>query len=524
MDRYPGVPISPGTAALIRNIGMMDNSLPLEIYQVDSIRFMEKQAMTTLSISENTLMLRAAEAAFKVLRQHFEKATDICIVCGGGNNAGDGYYLAKLIKEAGLSVEIFYLLEPSQLTGAARWAYEEASAMSIEMRAFSATMKTEADLIVDAIFGTGLSRRVEDIFLEAIMWINDKFLPTLALDIPSGIAADTGTALGNAVIADATITFLGLKSGLMTGEALDYVGHLFFDDLQLPSNIFEEIPAYALRLSYDDMKEFLLPRFRNAHKGECGHVLIVGGDYGMAGAVCMTANAALRAGAGLVSVITHQEHVAGILGFHPEVMVYSDEKVNWEFLLSRSTVIVIGPGLGKSAWSEEMYLAATKVASDIPVVIDADGLYFLKKHPLSSPMILTPHPGEAAQLLEMSVADIQLDRYGALQKMNEKYPTAACLLKGAGSLVLDEAGIFGVCTAGNPGMATAGMGDILTGIIAGLLAEGRDRFFALAMGVLLHGMAGDEVAFQKGQRGMMATDLLPMIQELVNPYANNFTH
>jgi ADP-dependent NAD(P)H-hydrate dehydratase / NAD(P)H-hydrate epimerase len=497
---------------------------PLEIYQPTQIREIEQKAITELNLSETTLMFRAAQAALQVLRQKFSEARQLCIVCGSGNNGGDGYYLAKLAYDAGYDVEIYAIASTEPLVGAAKFAFDQAKSLGITILDFHEACETDADVIVDALLGIGLARPLTGIYLAAVHWINEQLLPTLAIDVPTGLCSETGAILGDAVIADATITFIGLKSGLMTGEALNYVGELFFDNLGLDELAYDDIMPYALRLDYHELKEFIYPRFRNAHKGDFGHVLIVGGDEGMGGAVCMAANAALRTGAGLVSVVTRPIHVPAILAFHPEIMVYNSDSVNWQPLLAKATVIVIGPGLGTSSWGEAMFLEVIKYHK--PLLIDADGLYFLKKyaHKITAPMILTPHVAEAARLLDVTVENVQNNRFLALKNLNADYPTAACLLKGAGTLVLDDANIYGICTAGNAGMATAGMGDILSGVIASLCAQGHDRFFAVAMGVLLHAMAGDKVASLRGLRGIMATDLLPIIQELVNPYAENITY
>lgn len=489
--------------------------LPLEIYSTEQIRQFEAMAINDYGIAETTLMAQAAQAALNCLLELWPEAKHIGVVCGPGNNAGDGYYLAKLATEHGLVADVYYVSSPEQLTGAAQWAYMQAQTANIQIMSFDDIEIIEADLLVDAIFGIGLDRPLKDEYFTAVERVNNSLMPVLSLDIPTGICSKTGNVLGNAIIADATMAFIGVKSGLVTGEATDYVGELFCDDLQLPVDIFLQTEPYALRLSYDMVMDYFEPRLKNSHKGDNGHVVIVGGDYGLAGAVSLAANAALRAGAGLVTVVTRAEHISAIIGFRPEVMAIASEHVDWSQLLARADIVVVGPGLGQSKWSEQMFAQVSN--SDTNFVIDADGLYFLRKNNLDKPMIITPHPGEAASLLQTDTASIQADRYQALIKLKQKYPQALAVLKGAGSLILDETETFLACQAGNPGMSSAGMGDVLTGLIAGLWAQGYDRESALEMGVMIHALAGDIVALEQGERGMLATDLLLIIQQLVNP-------
>ena len=491
-------------------------NLPVEIYQTQQIRDLEQIAINQYLIDETQLMARAAQAAFMHLQMLFTNINAIAVFCGPGNNAGDGYYLAKLAKDAGIAVTIYYLVSPDKLQGAAAWAAAEAKNAKVTMHAFDEHVLLEnVDVIVDALFGTGLSKSIMGEYAQAITWINHHFVPVLSLDIPSGVCSDTGAVKDIAVVAEFTVTFLGLKSGLFTGDAVDYCGQITYDDLALPAELFLQIEPFAVRLMPEIVADYLMPRAQNSHKGQFGHVVVVGGDFGMAGAVSLVANAVLRVGAGKVTVVTRAEHVAPIVSFRPEVMAISSEHVNWTTLLASADVIVLGSGLGRSDWSQSVYLAATQ--TDKPLIIDADGLYFLKQYPCKASMILTPHPGEAALLLEQTTQTVQMSRYQALHQLKQQYANADIVLKGAGSLILEDDGIFSVCDRGNAGMATAGMGDILAGMIAGLWAQGFDKFTALELGVLIHAMAGDRVALLQGERGMLATDLLSLLPVFVNP-------
>jgi len=260
-------------------------------------------------------------------------------------------------------------------------------------------------------------------------------------------------------------------------------------------------------------ESLLSPRPRDAHKGLFGHVLVVGGDYGMGGAVRMAGEAALRVGAGLVSVATRLEHVAGIIAGRPELMCHGVKSPkDLQKLLQRATVIALGPGLGQSMWSKKLFAALVKAKQ--PKILDADALNLLAQNPHKrKDWILTPHVGEAARLLNCSREKIQQDRLAAVKALQNKFG-GVIILKGAGTLVL--AAEVKICKAGNPGMASGGMGDVLTGVIAGLLAQGLDLAQAAEMGVCIHAMAGDLAAQERGERGLLAMDLMFYLQQYAN--------
>jgi NAD(P)H-hydrate epimerase len=371
-------------------------------------------------------------------------------------------------------------------------------------------------VIVDALLGTGLSGEVRSPFMLAINAINQSYTPVLAVDSPSGLNVDTGMPCGLAVIADATITFIGMKQGLLTGEAADYCGRIVFDDLKLPAAVYERIKPAATRIAYSDLITLLPRRKRATHKGDYGHVLIVGGNFGMTGAARLAGEAALRTGAGLASVATRQEHAAAMNIGRPELMCHGVESGEaLKALSARASVIAIGPGLGQDDWAQEMLAMA--VARNLPLVADADALNLLAQIDLPRQhWVLTPHPGEAARLLGESSQDISKDRFLALNRLAEKHD-ATVVLKGAGTLVQSKAGLPGVCAGGNPAMASGGMGDVLTGIIAGLIAQGLEVSAAARLGVCLHRRAADMATRGIGERGLLASDLMPSIRRLVNP-------
>ncbi len=268
----------------------------------------------------------------------------------------------------------------------------------------------------------------------------------------------------------------------------------------------------VLRLS--QCQKFLVPRNKDFHKGNAGHVLIIGGNVGFSGAVCLAATAALRVGAGLVSVATRVEHAAMINIFHPEIMSHGVKNaIDLRPLIARANVIVIGPGLGMDQWASDLLLAA--FSSHKPMVVDADALNWLAKYPRRhQEWVLTPHPGEAARMLHCSSGEIQHDRSEAIKHLHQKFG-GICVLKGNGSLVLDAENELFICESGNTGMATAGMGDVLSGVIGGFVGQGLSLSNAAKLGVILHAEAGDRAA-QHGMRGMIASDLFGHIRELVN--------
>lgn len=490
-------------------------NLPAEIYSVESVRAIDQVAINDAGIGGYALMTRAAEAALAEAQARFPDARRWQVICGGGNNGGDGYVLARLAAATGIGVSVLTLAAADSLQGDAATAYQDFAAEGGAAGTFAGSLDTEAELLVDAVLGSGLERDLEGPFAEVVDAINQHPAPVLALDIPSGLNADSGRVMGVAVQADLTVTFVGLKSGLFLNEGPDYVGDLCFAGLDIPAACRSQEQAVLQRIDDDTIRTLLAPRKRDAHKGDFGHVLIVGGGPGMSGAVRLCGEAALRTGAGLVSVATHPSHHAMIASGRPELMCQAVESADdLAPLLARATVIAIGPGLGTGEWSQSMFAAVMQ--SDLPLVVDADALNLLRQSDVRQPgWILTPHPGEAARLLECTTGEVQGDRRGALAKIAARYG-GTVVLKGSGSLVTAAAGPSWLCTAGNPGMAAPGMGDVLTGIIAALRAQGLLAEMAAVAGVNIHARAGDAAAVS-GQRGLLASDLLQELRDWVNP-------
>lgn len=489
------------------------NELPRELYRAEQSRELDRRAIEVHGILGYTLMERAGRMAYRVLRRRWPEARRIQIVCGGGNNAGDGYVVARFALRDGLDVRVLALVDPVRLQGAAGTAAKTYLELG-QAEPFQAEALDEAEVIVDALLGTGLDRVVQGRFAQAIEAINASGRPVLALDIPSGIHGDTGQIMGVAVRASATPTFIALKQGLFTGDAPGCTGEVTFSDLEVPAVVSAGIEPAALRITAAAVNPWLAPRERTAHKGWFGHVLVVGGDLGLGGAVRLAAEAACRLGAGLVTVATRPEHVPPILAARPEIMcrgVAGPEDL--EPLFARATVVVLGPGLGSSDWSRALFECC--IGFDGLLVVDADGLNRLAQAPRRRDnWVLTPHPGEAGRLLGCPVAEVQADRFAAVEALQTQWGGVA-ILKGAGSLIRGTAATW-LCDCGNPGMASGGMGDILSGVIGGLLAQGLGLEAAAVSGVWLHALAADRAAAKDGERGLLATDLFVNLRRLAN--------
>jgi hydroxyethylthiazole kinase-like uncharacterized protein yjeF len=488
--------------------------LPTNIYSVAAVRETDRMTIEDRGVPGYTLMMRAGEAAVSEACARFPDAGRWQVVCGAGNNAGDGYVVARVAAARGLAVSVIALVDPESLQGDAATAYRDYAAEGGVVLPWAGELDAEASLLVDGMLGSGLERDVGGEFARAVAALNAHGAPVLALDIPTGIQGDTGAVLGCAVRADLTVTFVGLKQGLFLGEGPEYCGTLRFADLGIADDDRDGIEP-AMRRIDDAMLAAALPRRRRTgHKGDYGHVLVVGGGEGMPGAVRLAGEAALRAGAGLVSIATHPSHAAMMVASRPELMPHAVASPNdLAPLLERADVVAFGPGLGRSDWARALF--DPLLAFDRPAVWDADALNLLAEQPgKARERVITPHPGEAARLLGETTAGIQADRPGALARLQAKYGGIA-VLKGAGTLVSDLP-VPLLCTAGNPGMGSAGMGDVLSGIIAALAAQGIELPRAAAVGVEVHARAGDRAAVA-GERGLIASDLLAELRAVVNP-------
>ncbi len=483
------------------------------LYVAAQVRELDRRAIEGHGIDGYLLMQRAAAACWSVLRERFGCPRRIAVVCGGGNNGGDGYEIARLAHAAGCEVHVLRVGDaPRQ--GDAQRAAAAWSDGGVLTAAFAQALPA-VECVVDAVFGTGLSRAPVDVAQAAIQAINVAHAAgaaVLSVDVPSGLDASTGATPGVCVEADVTVSFIGNKVGLWTGRGPAVAGERCFDDLGVPADVHDDIQPVAQLQQRGDLAA-LGRRARDAHKGASGHVLVIGGNLGMAGAALLAGRAALRAGAGLVSIATRAEHAAALTAAQPELMVHGiTTPASLDPLLERASVVALGPGLGQDEWARALF--AHVMARELPMVVDADALNLLARTPrYRDDWVLTPHPGEAARLLQSPVAVVQGDRLSSVRALQQRYG-GAVVLKGSGSLVSGTCPA--VCPYGNPGMAVAGMGDTLTGIVAALRAQGADLHLAARLGVLLHACAGD-LAAADGERGLLPTDLLPAIRSLVNP-------
>ena len=532
------------------------NAFPSALYSTSAIQAIEQQTIHQYGIPGYTLMRRAGQACFELVRQVAPQAKHWLVLCGAGNNAGDGYVIARLAKQSGCQVSVLAMVPPNRLKGDAALAAEHWQALldaektfadsdnapknsqtvwSGEAESVCETWLTDADVVVDALLGTGLQRDVEGDWAALVRCVNRhkhaSATPVIAVDVPSGLDADSGQVKGVAVHADHTVSFIGLKAGLFTGAGPACCGHIHFDDLQVPDEVMDVVLGEQVkiaRLSVQDKAPLLAPRMRDAHKGQAGHVLIVGGNDSMPGALILAARAALRSGAGLVSVFTRDTHLAALMSACPEVMVYSATDGNIPVsLFARVTCVAIGPGLGQDDWARNCLLQC--LSADKPRILDADALNLLSGGGVMTDQsvrlpdslqncVLTPHPGEAARLLGVGTKQINDNRYQAVRQIHQRWldESGVVVLKGAGSLI-DNGCECVVCSWGNPAMATAGMGDVLTGVIAALIAQGLSNQQAAEKAVLAHALAGDQARAALcasvdmpllPSRGLLASDVI----------------
>ncbi len=506
------------------------------LYCSDAIRRIERAALQRLSAdgvrcNEDMLMARAGLAAWRLLLARWPQAQRIGIVCGPGNNGGDGYVLAELARSSGRQVQVL-MIGGEVREGPARRAAASYVQGGGRVAVFNEQQALpEVDVWVDALFGIGLHRALADSAADLVVALNAQSTPVLALDIPSGVDADSGdipSAIGHAydthnplaVQATVTLSFIAGKPGLFTGLGRAAAGEVVIDTLDIEADVFAVIEPAARRVRSNRLSRWLKPRPHNAHKGDFGHVLCVGGEHGFGGAIMLCAEAAARCGAGLVSVATRAEHVSVLLARCPEVMARAVVDLgDLDALIERANVIAIGPGLGRSDWSQTMLHAA--YACGLPLVIDADALNLLALQPrILKDAVITPHPGEAARLLGISVRDVERDRVASAQRLAERFD-AVVVRKGAGTVIAAPDHIPVIIDAGNPGMASGGMGDVLTGAIAALRAQQLSAFDAAVCGALLHATAGDAAARAGGERGLLASDLFAYLRHSANPSAHS---
>lgn len=501
----------------------MDTRKSYPLYTGQQVKIGEVKAAKLAKVPMYELMQRAGFATYQLFTRYYGSSKHLLVVCGSGNNGGDGYVVALFAKQAGYSVTVISTCERDKLIGDARRAMQEwvTSGGTIHelpsiQQTFLDDVLEQCDAVVDGILGTGLSGAVRKPIQRLIDTVNEYKKPVIAIDIPSGLCSDTGCILGASISAAHTITFIGLKQGLVTGKAREVVGQLHYAglDVECEFNSLEESGVETLSLT--NLLSQLPQRKPTAHKGSHGRLVCIGGNAGFSGAISMCSTAAARSGAGLITALTHPSSILPLQVSTPEVMAFGIESNTDEVTedkLVTADSIAMGPGLGSNNWAFKLYHGA--LASNKPVVMDADALNILAQQPsYRNNRILTPHPGEAARLLACSVEQIESDRYRAVRDLQKLYG-GVVILKGAGTLVCDGAKTY-VCLAGNPGMASGGMGDVLTGVIAALVAQGLDLGLAARLGVVVHSEAADREAEEHGQVGLLASDLIAQIRAILN--------
>jgi len=517
-------------------------SLPDTLYKVDSVVQLEQVAINQYGIPAYDLMKRAGKAVFDVIQANYSQNKVVLVLCGAGNNAGDGYVVAKLAKAAGYDVHVISLIDPDTLKNEAQLAYQdwvnhEGSTVTdiageTELAKQLASLLTDADIIIDALLGTGLKRDVSLRWAEWITTVNQSAKQVISVDIPSGLMADTGAIAGVAIKADITVCFIGLKQGMFTAQGNDVCGEIIFNDLALPDDVYTHIEPDA-RLIQGINYSLLPKRKASSHKGCFGHVLIAGGNNGMPGAVILAARAALRSGAGLVTVITVPQHIDAISTAVPEAMIKTCDIGSIDALFNESfisdvTHVAIGMGLGQDEWS--LHLLQHCMRLHKPMLIDADALNLIAGHDFTEikqlaalPLVITPHPGEAGRLLsktkKFSSKDVQLNRYDAINKLHAFFSdseTCTVILKGSGTLIFNGQ-TMKVCKLGNAAMAAPGMGDVLSGIIIALMAQNIKLTATIdiaELAVCLHAAAAEWFIADK-TRGLLASDIIDTLPKVL---------
>ncbi len=486
----------------------------------EAMRELDRVTIEEIGIPGPVLMEVAGRGCAEAVEEFLptDGSGSIAVFCGKGNNGGDGFVAARHLMHAGHLVEVFLLAEPKSLRGDALLNYEifkriHGSVQSVTEAGMLAKLNIEGfDVILDAMLGTGLVSNVRGLYLEAIETINQCPVPVVAVDIPSGISADTGAIMGTALRAAQTVTFAQLKVGHAVYPGAKHAGELSLVDIGIPPRLCPEGPGSTWLLTDEDMWGRLDKREADAHKGRFGHLLVLAGSTEKPGAAALCCRAAVRAGAGLVTLAGDTELLSRAVTGPVE---YMGKKIDGfddlKAFAQGKQAMALGPGLGTG--KETARLVQDLVANlALPMVVDADGLNNLVGHldlllQAPAPRVLTPHPGEMARLLACTSAEVQQDRLGAARKVALEN-NCVVVLKGAGTVVADVDGLAFVNPSGNPGMASGGTGDVLTGMLGSLLAQGYSAREAACLAVFLHGQAADKVAAVGSQRALTATDII----------------
>jgi len=515
----------------------------MKLATTEMMRKLDQKAIEEFGIPGLVLMENAARSTVSAIFRHFSDLLTkrVGIFAGRGNNGGDAFAVARYLINRGVFCQVYLLTAQEEVRGDAATNLKILTRMGGEIFPIRNAEELEArqaqvarnDLLIDGILGTGLKGPVKGLYRKVIEFINSLNLPVVAIDIPSGLDADNGQILGTSIRASLTVTLGLAKRGLLVQPGLQFTGKLVIADISIPSAAVEAERIKDNLIEGSEFSHLLLPKRPNAHKGDFGHLLILAGSPGKTGAAAMACQAAVRVGTGLVTLgipeslnpIMEVKITEAMTEPLPEtkgktLAFRAHKRINDLFF--HKNALAIGPGLSVHSETARL-IRRVALETDLPMVIDADGLTaFAGKMDLlrktRGRVVLTPHPGEMARLLGSSVQDIQQDRIQAARNFAETYGLIL-ILKGANSIIASPEGDIFINPTGNPGMATGGMGDVLTGMVGGFLAQGFVPLEAAKLGVFLHGLAGDLVAHKKGERGMAATDLIEETPRLLRALA-----
>jgi ADP-dependent NAD(P)H-hydrate dehydratase / NAD(P)H-hydrate epimerase len=505
----------------------------------------DRSTIESFGLPGRILMENAGRGATQFFLEQFKDAKNkkVGVIAGRGNNGGDGFVIARYLAQKGIRVTVYLLSEHQKVSGDAAANLQLLSPLKVpviempDATSFSAheTAMRHEEIWIDAILGTGLRSDVKGFFKDVINFINHSNKPVFAVDIPSGLNSDTGQPCGACVWADATATFAFAKTGHFLFPGADYTGNLKIIDIGVPPHIANDVSPLQYLLTADLIRTVFSPRPSNAHKGHTGHLLVIAGSTGKTGAAVMTATSAMRSGAGLVTLgipaslnpVLEVQVIETMTEPLPETVngILDETSVNRIMdLLSDKKCLAIGPGIGTATGTQKLFKHLLQENTK-PVVIDADGLNILAGHieilkDLDTPVVLTPHPGEMARLIGTTSADVQKNRIKCARDFSTKF-NVHVVLKGARTVVAHPDGRVFINPTGNPGMASGGMGDVLTGIIAGFIAQGHSPELAAHAGVYLHGAAADSLVKNKGPFGYLATDVMNTLPEVIKTLAGS---
>jgi hydroxyethylthiazole kinase-like uncharacterized protein yjeF len=489
--------------------------IAMQLYTPESIYQLDRAAVTVDGIAESELMQRAGASVWTELIRRWPQTITISVFAGTGNNGGDAFVVAACALDQGVAVQLIMLGDvqgQSAISSAFRESFVESGGVIEPWNG----QRISGDVIVDGLLGIGINRALDQSWQQLIGAINSLGVPRIAVDIPSGLNGLTGNAQPIAVAADVTMTFIAAKTGQLLADGVDYCGELLIEDLGVSSRVSSAVTPALETIDYGQLPP---PRRNNSHKNDYGHVLVIGGDRGMSGAVSLAASAALRGGAGVVSALVHDDCRNNLAAF-PEIMVQGWSDI--EARLKLATVVVIGPGLGES--EEAINCLNPLYESSLPMVVDAGALTadFLDRLQ-SKEVVITPHPGEAARLLGTASSIVQQDRMAAAVSLTERF-AYSCVLKGSGTLISNgESGHYpmAINTRGNAGMASAGMGDVLSGIIAAFIAQGMPIYLAARTAVYIHALCAEQFAVNNHQISLIASDIIDLLPTVMGQVADD---